>query len=103
MAESTEVEYLLTINADVTFKQLQKVEAIIMRMLSFAKRLSGDENLDQLIMKLQQTISWVRSLQLAITAMQAAMIPGAGWLAAIWGGLALANSAFSAYDLVRGT
>jgi hypothetical protein len=99
---SIPVEYLLTVNAEQAETDLRKIETMIIKLTDYIRRLSGDENLDNLMLKIQQTINYLRVLQVTITAVQAALIPGAGWMKAAWAGFAIANVGFTGYDMIRG-
>ena len=102
MSETIEVNYLLTVNTEFTYNELRKIETMLIRLSGYIQRMVGDENLDKLMAKIQQTITYVRSLQIALLALQAALVPGAGWIKAAWTGFAIANAAFTGYDMLRG-
>jgi len=102
LSETTEINYLLTVNADLTYSELQKIETMLTSLASRLRRLTGNENIDKFIAKVQEAINYVRALQVAVTAFMAAAVPGAGWVKAAWVGFAAANAAFAGYDMLRG-
>ena len=102
MSESVEIEYLLTVNTEMTYSELRKIETMLIRLSGYVQRLAGNENLDKLMNKIQQTIHYIRALQIALIALQAAMVPGAGWIKVAWVGFAATNAAFAGYDMLRG-
>ena len=99
---SEAVDFLLTVNTELVASELQKIETMLVRLSNYIQRLSGNKNLDALMVKIQQTINYVRALQVALSAVEAALIPGAGWVKAAFSGFAIANAAFVAYDMTRG-
>jgi hypothetical protein len=79
MSESTEIEYTLTLHADGAASELRKLEISMMRILSMLSRLTGDENIQKSIAKIERMIMTLRVLQATIRAVQMAEGP-IGWL-----------------------
>jgi len=96
------IEYLFTVNTELVESDLRKIETMLVGIAGKIRRLTGNESLDGLMAKIQETINYVRALQVAVAAFQAALIPGAGWVKAAWVGFAAVNAAFAGYDMVRG-
>jgi hypothetical protein len=102
MSEATEIQYNLTINTELARSDIRKLEIVIMRCLDYAERLTGDPNLKKGIAVIQRAITLLRTLQMEIYAVEAALIPGAGWIKMLYAGTAVATAGFSAYDMMRG-
>jgi hypothetical protein len=77
-SEDTTVSFSLEVNVDKAYENLRKAETVLYRTLGLVRRLSGDENLDKAIAKIQEAIALINSLRLAIVAFQAATGP-LGW------------------------
>jgi hypothetical protein len=79
MSLTEEIQYSLTINTEVSYNNLRKLETVLMRVFSYIEKLSGgDPNLSKLINTIQAAIVALRTLQLAMRAVQAASGP-IGW------------------------
>jgi hypothetical protein len=79
---TTEIEYLLTVNSEMTYNELRKLEMSLIRILSLVKRFCGDENVAKAIGLVEKLIMIIRMCQIAIHALEAAAGP-IGWLYAI--------------------
>ena len=90
------VSFSLEINVEKAYEDLRKAQTVLYRTLSLVRRLSGDENLDKAIAKIQQTIATINALRLAIAAFQAATGP-LGWALALTGA---AGAAVTTVDLM---
>lgn len=80
--ETTEIQYLLTVNCEMTYNELRKLEMSLIRILSYVKRFCGDENVAKAIGTVEKLIMTIRMCQIAIRALEAAEGP-IGWLYAI--------------------
>ncbi len=102
-SQNTEIQYSLTVNTEIAYRDVRKLEISLMRILGYIQRLApNDPNLDKLINTMQSAIMTMRSMQIALLAVQAAAGP-VGWL---YAGTAIAAGAFSGYSLyesMRGT
>jgi hypothetical protein len=101
MSETTEIQYNLTLNTEMTYNELRKLEIILMRCLSYASRLTGDENLKRGIQVLQQAITTLRTLQLTMRAVQMASGP-IGWAYAATSLVGVGFSGYSMYETIVG-
>lgn len=72
----------LSVNTEMTYNELRKVEMSILRILSYIRRFSGNEQIDKAIQKVMQLISAIRMAQIAIRALEIAEGP-IGWIYAI--------------------
>lgn len=80
--EQVEVDYLLTVNAEMGYTELRKLEMSLIRILSLVKRFCGDENVAKAIGTIEKLIMMIRMAQIAIRALEIAEGP-IGWLYAI--------------------
>ena len=98
----TEIEYLLTVNAEMAYTDLRRLESSLMRIMGYISQLSGDPNIDKMMQKAQETISLVRQLQIAyrtMLALEAGTLGGPiGWL---YAGTMLAGIGLSVAEEVR--
>jgi hypothetical protein len=79
MSEQAEIQYNLTLNADMSFSEIRRLEIVLVRVMSYAQQLTGDPNLKKGIQTIQQAIMSLRMLQIAIRAVQMASGP-IGWI-----------------------
>lgn len=103
MSQQVEVDYLLTVNTGPSYNEIRRLEMSLMRLMSLVKQFSGNEDINQLIDYIQKAIMIVRSLQIALRALQAASGP-IGWLYAattLLGTGAMIGGSF--YTNMRGT
>jgi hypothetical protein len=77
--ETTTIDYLLTLNADMSYTELRKLEISLIRIMRLVQRFSGNENLNQAITGIEKMIMTLRILQMAIRATENAEGP-LGWL-----------------------
>jgi hypothetical protein len=93
---SIEIQYSLTVATRQLQRDINKVEVSMMRILSYIERLTpGNPSLSNLIQYAQQTITILRSLQMAIRAVQLASGP-IGWL---YAGTSIAAAGFTGYAM----
>jgi hypothetical protein len=102
------LEYTLTVNTEGSYTQIRRLEMSVIRILYLIRKLSGNESLDTAIMKMQQAIMTIRSLQIALHALQAARAASGdptAWLyfGATAIGVGLSTLDMSGYDAQRGT
>jgi len=97
-----EVEYLLTVDIENASDNLRRLESLLMRTLSYVRRLSGNEDLDAAIMQIQKFITTLRLAIATAKAFEMASGP-IGWLTAIVGavGVAINLADTGAYDSRR--
>jgi hypothetical protein len=82
---------------------IRKLEVSMMRILSYIERLTpGNTNLANLINFIQHVITTIRTLQMAIHALEIASGP-IGWLYAGTSIAAYGFSGYSMYESLRGT
>jgi hypothetical protein len=96
MAEQHEIEYLLTVNADLSFGTMRKLESVIVRNLAYVQRLFGNEDLNKAIDTVQRAIMTLRIMQSALHAFEIASGP-LGWAYAITAGV---GAAFATSDFM---
>lgn len=82
MSESTTIDYVLTINTEMTYAELRKLEISLIRIMGYIQRFSGSPSIDAAFRKIQQLLIMIRSVQIAIRALEAASGP-IGWLYAL--------------------
>ena len=102
MSEQAEIEYLLTVNVEMAYSDLRRLESSLMRIMGYISQLSGDPNIDKMMQKAQRAISLIRQLQIAyrtLAAIEAGAITGPiGWL---YAGTMLAGIGLSVAEEVR--
>lgn len=102
MSEET-IDIMLDLQVtDESVSKLRQIEGLAGRTLGLFRRLGLPENIDNAITKLQRIIFTMRMLTVAAQAVQAALIPGAGWLKLARAAVSVGTVAVSAYDLTRG-
>ena len=95
---NTEIQYNLSVSTELTYNEFRKLEIVLVRCLNFASRLTGDENLKKGIQVIEKTIMTLRTLQMAIRAVQAASGP-IGWA---YAATTVVATGFAMYDLTTG-
>lgn len=76
---SEEIQYSLTVNTEVTYSEIRKLETVLMRVLNYIEKLTGgNPQLAKLINTVQAAIVALRTLQIAMKALQMASGP-IGW------------------------
>lgn len=98
---SEEVQWSLTVNTELTYSEVRKLETVLMRVLGYLRQFSGNENLNETIMLIQRTITAIHSLQMAIRALQMASGP-VGWAYAATSVVAAGLSGYSIYESMIG-
>ncbi len=94
-AVNTEIQYSLTVNTEMTYSELRKLETVLMRVMGYVQRFSGNTDLNKFLEMIQKLIVTVRSLQMAIRALQLASGP-IGWA---YAATTIAGTALSGYSL----
>ncbi len=84
MSETTEIEYLLTVNLEQCATQIQQFERLLFRSLSLLRRMGLPEDVTQGINTIQRMITTLRMLRISLLALQAAAGP-VGWATALIG------------------
>ena len=93
----TEIQYSLTVNTEMTYSEVRKLETVIVRVLGYIKEMSGgNPDLIKAIEVIQRTILALRSLQLAIRAVQLSSGP-IGW---IYAGTTIIAAGISGYSII---
>jgi hypothetical protein len=95
MSEQTEIQYNLVVNSEMTNSELRKLEIVLVRCLNYASMLTGDPNLKKGIRIMEQAIVTLRSLQIALRAVQMASGP-IGWA---YAATTIAAAGFSGYGI----
>jgi hypothetical protein len=78
-ASDTEIQYTLTLITRETQKEINKLETSLMRIAGYIQRFSGNQDLNRTLELIQRAIVTLKSLQMAIRAVQLASGP-IGWL-----------------------
>lgn len=101
--ETAEVDYVLTVNSEQAASDLRRIETILMRVLSYIKRMSGgNENIEAFVNQLQRVIIVIRAVQIALRALEMASGP-IGWAYAAVAAVGVALTVNDAlYDSTRG-
>jgi hypothetical protein len=102
MSEANEIQYNLVVNTELSYNEVRKLEIILMRCLSYASRLTGSEDLKKGIQVLQTAITTLRTLQIAMRAVQLASGP-IGWAYAATSVIAVGFSGYSMYETIVGS
>ncbi len=72
------LQYTLAVQTELADTSLKKLEGALVRSLNYAEQLTGDPNLKRGIRVMESAITTLRSLRIAIRAVQAAAGP-VGW------------------------
>jgi len=72
------VSFSLEINVQKAYEEVRKLQTIVYRTLALVKQLTGNEELDAAITRMQRAISIANQLRLTMAATQATMGP-IGW------------------------
>jgi hypothetical protein len=107
---STEVQFSLSVMlGEATYSDLRKLEIITMRVLSYIRRLSGNESINAAIAQIQKIMVWLRTMQMMLHSIQVAQsaVTGGplGWAMAAMNIVAFAfttQDTFN-YDIYRST
>jgi hypothetical protein len=97
MSEQVEIQYNLTISTELATSEIRKLEIVLMRALGYLRRLTGDEQVDRAIFKIQQLITTIRAMQLAMRALELASGP-IGWAFAA---VSIAGAAFATGEFLN--
>ena len=93
-----EIQYSLTVNTELTYNEFRKLETVLFRVLSYIERMTGgNPELTRFINTIQATITALRTLQLAMRALQAASGP-IGWAYAATSFIAVGFAGVSMLD-----
>jgi uncharacterized protein YaaW (UPF0174 family) len=57
------IQYALTVNTEMAYSDIRKLETVLIRCLGYAEQLTGDPNLRKGLNTIQQTIVALRTLQ----------------------------------------
>jgi uncharacterized membrane protein YeiB len=82
-------------------KQVRTLNVMIMLIDEVAVR-TGSADIDGALDKLRQIVMWAMRARIALQAVQAAMVPGAGWASALYAGVNIAALGLSVYDATVG-
>jgi hypothetical protein len=102
MSQSQTIEYNLSINADMTFSDIRKLEISLVRCLNLAQRFTGDENLKNGLQTMQKAIMTLRTLQTAYRAVQIARMAAGDPLAWFSAATMVASAGMTIYDSITG-
>jgi len=67
-----EIQYSLTLNTELAYNDLRKLEITFMRIFSYLRKMTGDERIDAAMRKVQQFITLLRTAQIAMRALDVA-------------------------------
>lgn len=95
------IEYTIAVNTEMTHSELRKLEASIMRILYLIRRVSGNDTLDNAIEQSQRLLIILRSVQIAIRAIEVASGP-IGWLYAATSVIGVGLSGYAMYESQAG-
>lgn len=102
MSVQEEIQYNLTVNTELAYNEVRKLEVVLMRVLSYIERLTGGHpELAKFINIIQSAITALRTLQMAIRAVELASGP-IGWAYAATSVIAVGFSGYSIYETMRG-
>lgn len=101
-AEQNVIDYILTIDTQITYGEVRKLEMSLMRIMYLVERFSGSPELNKMLQYIQKAITALRSVQIAIRAVEAAEGP-VGWLFAAVSVITAATVVTTdVYDATRG-
>ena len=95
MSEDHTVSFSLEVNVEKAYEDVRRLQTALSRSLSFVRRLSGSESLDEMISKCQRAIAIANQLRLALAALQAARLASGDPIAWIMTGIAGAEALIS--------
>jgi hypothetical protein len=93
-----QIEFSLALNAEMSYNELRKLETSLVRILSMVSRFTGGENITRAIRTVERMIMTLRTLQIAIRAVEMAAGP-IGWL---YAATTVAAAGFTVYDAMQG-
>ncbi|MFA5365197.1 MAG: hypothetical protein WC325_08470 [Candidatus Bathyarchaeia archaeon] len=106
-SNSTAIQYSLSLNTELAHKDIRQLETVLMRTLNYVQMFTGgDPNITKAINLAQAAITTYRTLEMAIRAAQAALIPGAGLIKLAYAAtsfIAVGMSGYSAYESLIGS
>jgi hypothetical protein len=98
VSQAQTIEYNLTINAEMGYTEIRKLEITLVRCLNLAQRFTGDENLKNGIVTVQRAVMALRTLQMAYRAVQIARMAAGDPLAWLSAGATVATAGMTLYD-----
>lgn len=105
MSEEHTIDYVLTINTELAYADIRKLEITLIRLGNILRRITGSEEFDQILANIQRIIMIIRTAETAIRAFQMASGP-IGWLyagvGAVTGAISIGTMASDLmYDYTR--
>ncbi len=100
MSEDHTVSFSLELNVKPVEENIRRLQTVLYRTLSIARALGLPDELNQQVIAIQRLIALLNQLRLAIIAVQAAMLPGAGWIAVLLAATAVGTTAVSVGDML---
>jgi len=100
MSEDTTVSFSLEINVKPVEENIRRLQTVLYRTLGIARRLGLPDEVNKQIVAIQRVIALLNQMRLALIAVQAAMLPGAGWIALLLAATAVGTSAVSVGDML---
>jgi hypothetical protein len=101
VSNNMEIQYVLTANTELAYSELRKLETVLIRITNYIERLTGSPELRKLLNFIQATITAVRSLQMALRALEVASGP-IGWAYAATSVAATGFSGYNIYESIVG-
>lgn len=100
MSSDETVSFSLELNVKPIEENVRRLQTVLYRTLAIARRLGLPDELNKQIVAIQRVIALLNQMRLAILAVQAAMLPGAGWIALLIGATAVGTAAVSWGDMM---
>jgi len=79
-----------------------KQEVKILNVMLMALQETGNKDIDEATRKVRELTMWALRARIALNAVQAAMVPGAGWASALYAGANIAALGMATYDAAVG-
>lgn len=94
-SNSTAIQYSLTVNTELSYSEIRKLEIVLIRTLNYVEMFSGSKDLNKALRLAQQSIIVFKSLQMSMRAAQMASGP-LGWA---YFGVSVVASGMAGYSM----
>jgi len=97
MSMDETVSFSLEVNVEKAFQNIRRLQTVLYRSISLARRLGLPEDIEEGIVRVQSLIAYLNALRLALIAVHMASGP-IGWALA---GIGIAGVAVSTYEMTQ--
>jgi hypothetical protein len=102
MSTQVEVDYILNLKlGDLNVSDVRKIEMSMVRIASDLNRIFPNSPISKIAEDIERVIMLARQAQTALIGLEAALVPGAGWIQMLTAATMATSLGISAYDTVR--